>query len=70
MLDSVVRKVRQEYTKLGDGGRPVFLTGGLCENSYLLELLSAQLEKEVHSHVLARYAGAIGAAAAAKKIKE
>lgn len=70
VLDSVVRKVKQEYTKLGDGDRPVFLTGGLCENSYLLELLSAQLGKEVHSHMLARYAGAIGAAAAAKKIKE
>ena len=70
VLDSVVRKVKQEYAKLGDGDRPVFLTGGLCENQYLIELLSAQLGREVRSHALARYAGAVGAAAAALKMEK
>jgi len=39
-----------------------FLTGGLCENDYVIERLSAALGKPVVSKPEARYAGAIGAA--------
>lgn len=47
-----------------------FLTGGLCGNDYIVELLSKSLNGEVYSNSeLARYAGAIGAALTAKKIK-
>ena len=46
------------------------MTGGLCGNDYILELLSKSLNGEVYSNSeLARYAGAIGAALTAKKIK-
>lgn len=42
-----------------------FLTGGLCENSYIIERLSAGLGCPVHTDPRARYAGAIGAALSA-----
>ena len=39
-----------------------FLTGGLCDNAYVVERLSAKLGKPVTTCPQARYAGAIGAA--------
>lgn len=65
VLQSVVKKVRQEYAKLTDGEKPIFLTGGLCDDEYFLELLSESFGRPVRSHHLARFAGAIGAAALA-----
>ncbi|MBF1331136.1 MAG: CoA activase, partial [Megasphaera micronuciformis] len=65
VLQSVVKKVRQEYAKLSEQEGPIFLTGGLCEDVYFLELLSESFGRTVHSDAKARYAGAIGAAALA-----
>ena len=65
VLQSVVKKVRQEYAKLSEQEGPIFLTGGLCEDVYFLELLSESFGRTVHSDTKARYAGAIGAAALA-----
>ncbi|MDO5410987.1 MAG: acyl-CoA dehydratase activase [Lachnospiraceae bacterium] len=68
VLNSVVRKVKQEYSKLHDDDRPVYLTGGLCDNPYFLELLSKSMNRTITSCPRARYAGAIGAAAAARQM--
>ena len=62
VLDSVVRKVGQEYSKLTKSDCPVYLTGGLCENEYFIEMLSERIGKKIISSPLGRYAGAIGAA--------
>ena len=47
-----------------------FLPEGFGENQYLIELLSAQLGRRSVLHALARYAGAVGAAAAALKMEK
>lgn len=62
VLNSVANKVQQEYGKLRDGDRPVYLTGGLCEASFFLRMLSDKLGGKVTSCKRARYAGALGAA--------
>lgn len=62
ILSSIAMKVKQEYSKLPGEDRPVFLTGGLCDNSYFTELLSGYIGKEVGTSPDARFAGAIGAA--------
>lgn len=48
---------------------PCFLTGGLCENEYVIERLSANLGRLVLTCPEARYAGAIGAAISAAKLQ-
>lgn len=60
VIDSVVNKVVQLISQLQ--GERYFLTGGLCEDEYIIERLSIALEKSVISNKDARYAGAIGAA--------
>ena len=45
------------------------LTGGLCECEYIREAISKEPGKEVISCPDARYAGAIGAALSAMKIR-
>lgn len=62
ILSSIAMKVKQEYTKLPAMDRPVYLTGGLCENTYFAELLSDYIGKKVVTSPNARFAGAIGAA--------
>lgn len=47
-----------------------FLTGGLCQNKYLVNRLSEKLGRNINTHPLARYAGSIGAALNAKKSDE
>lgn len=44
---------------------PCYLTGGLCENEYVVERLQANLKREVVTCPQARFAGAIGAALSA-----
>lgn len=62
ILSSIAMKVKQEYSKLPTEDRPVYLTGGLCENTYFTELLSEYIGKKVETLPDARFAGAIGAA--------
>ena len=65
VIESVVKRVA---TLAAQGsGAPYFLTGGLCENGYILEQLGGQLGAPVTSCAQARYAGAIGAAIAARE---
>ena len=51
------------------GSGKLCLTGGLCEVPTILAALSRELKKEVESCPDARYAGAIGAALAAAKLR-
>lgn len=67
ILNSIAVKVKQEYGKLREDQRPIYLTGGLCENEFFQQLLSEQIGKRVKSCPNARYAGAIGAAMLAKE---
>ena len=62
VLNSVTRKVKQEYARLHASDHKVCLTGGLCESSYFIEMLGQELGVTVVSDPMARYAGAIGAA--------
>ena len=62
VLNSVAKKVAQEYAKLRDADRPVYLTGGLCQCGYFLELVGQRLGRPIGSVPEARYAGALGAA--------
>lgn len=63
VIESVVTKVAQLIAQV-PGGR-YFLTGGLCEEDYIRERLSLALKQPVISMPMARYAGALGAAALA-----
>lgn len=65
VIESVVTKVVQLISQVP--GDKYFLTGGLCEDPYILERLSKALDSPVTSVPLARYAGAIGAAILAEE---
>ncbi|MGN1167131.1 MAG: acyl-CoA dehydratase activase [Lachnospiraceae bacterium] len=60
VIESVVNKVVALLAQVP--GDKYFLTGGLCEDEYIIERLSKALGAPVESTPLARYAGAIGAA--------
>ncbi len=64
VVESVVGRVATLAGSAG-GAAPYFLTGGLCDNAYVVERLSATLGAPVTTCPEARYAGAIGAALAA-----
>ena len=49
-------------------GAPYYLTGGLCENAYVVERLGALLGSPVEIAPLARFAGAIGAGVRAQAL--
>lgn len=40
----------------------IMLTGGLSYTPYFIELISEKTGRQIHTHPLGRYAGAIGAA--------
>lgn len=65
VVESVVKKVVQLIAQVKND--QYYLTGGLCEDAYVIERLSKALGAEVKSEPLARYAGAIGAALSAEK---
>ena len=67
VIDSITDKVKSLCQKHSEGNN-YFLTGGLCDNPYIVERLSKKLSAEVKTHSKARFAGAIGAALMAKKI--
>lgn len=65
VIDSVVGRIA---TLAAQGqGAPYFLTGGLCENAYIIEVLAHKLDSPVSSCPEARYAGALGAALEAER---
>ena len=66
VIESVVSRVA---TMAGQAaGAPYYLTGGLCENAYVVERLGALLGSPVTTSPTARFAGAIGAAIRARQL--
>jgi predicted CoA-substrate-specific enzyme activase len=63
VIESIIAKVSSLAGNLVQGD--VYLTGGLCENDYVVEQLSAHLGTPVRTNKHARFAGAIGAALSA-----
>ena len=68
VIESVVGRVATMAS--GIAGDQVFLTGGLCDNDYIVQRLSAVLGRNVCTAPNARFAGAIGAAEAALGLKK
>ena len=70
VVESVVGRVSalaaSSVNSLGSD-EPCFLTGGLCENEYVIERLEANIKHPVVTCPEARFAGAIGAALTAEK---
>ena len=62
VVDSIVKKVVSQASRLTLAGSCVCLTGGLCEFPYLKDSLSKALGIPVTAYADGRYAGAIGAA--------
>lgn len=60
VIESVVGRVASLVASMGSD--QVFLTGGLCENDYVIERLASHLGRPVSTVPNARFAGAIGAA--------
>lgn len=60
VIESVVNKVVQLVSQVSND--KYYLTGGLCDNQYLISRLEKTLQNSVSSIPIARYAGAIGAA--------
>ncbi len=69
VVDSIVKKVVSQASRIHTDAATVCLTGGLCEFDYLIDCLSGQLGKPVISGPDARYAGAVGAALTARSMK-
>ena len=63
VIESVVARVASLAGGLVQGD--VYLTGGLCENDYVIERIAHHLGRPVRTSAQARFAGAIGAALSA-----
>lgn len=68
VIDSVASRVSNLVTRFGIKG-DLYLTGGLCDSPYFIRILSQKTGRNVTTHPMARYAGALGAALAAAKQK-
>lgn len=66
IINSITTRVNSMLHKHGKGDT-IYLTGGLCEVSPFVELLSQKVGTKVKTNELARYAGSIGAAILAKR---
>lgn len=66
IVESIVNKVKGQMGHTQHSNGKVYLTGGLCEVPFIIEMLSEKLGTKVFSAPDARFAGAIGAALYAK----
>lgn len=69
VVDSIISRVAGQCSRLFSPDVPVFLTGGLCECDYIRRDLGQRLGSLIRSCPDARYAGAIGAALTAMRIR-
>ena len=69
IVDSIASKVWGQLGRLRVNGGDFYLSGGLCELPFILEMLSEKIGTSVKSAPLDRYAGAIGAALYAQNMK-
>lgn len=67
IVNSVITRVVSLCKKHGKNN-VFFLTGGLCNNEYILSSLREQLNTEIFTSDMGRYAGAVGAAIMGKKL--
>ena len=67
VIESVVARVAALAAQMPGGA--YFLTGGLCDNVYVVERLAARLGKPVDTCPEARFAGALGAALCALELR-
>ena len=67
VIESVAGRVATLVGSAG-GAAPYYLTGGLCDNEYVVERLGEKLGARVSTCPEARYAGALGAALAALEL--
>lgn len=68
VIDSVAYKVANMALRFGIRD-PIFLSGGLSNSSYFIKVLSKKLDTDISTDPMAAYAGAIGAAITASKLK-
>ncbi|ERI94365.1 putative (R)-2-hydroxyglutaryl-CoA dehydratase activator [Clostridiales bacterium oral taxon 876 str. F0540] len=68
VIESITSKVKSLCQK-HSGANNFVLTGGLCENTAVIDSLSKKLGQQIKTNSLGRYAGAIGAARVAKEMK-
>lgn len=68
VIDSVAEKVANMALRFGISN-DIFLSGGLSNSSYFINILSQKLHREIATDPMAAYAGAIGAAITADKLK-
>jgi activator of 2-hydroxyglutaryl-CoA dehydratase len=69
IIDSVASRVANLCIRQGIKGN-VYLTGGLCDSPYFVNVLSNKLGHKITTHPFARYAGALGAAMIAGKVEK
>lgn len=69
VVESIGTKVVSQGSRLNVSGETVYLTGGLCDCGYMKEMLSEKFGCPVESCPDGRYAGAIGAALAASRVR-
>lgn len=69
VVDSISRKIASQAARLCTEDVPTFLTGGFCDAQGLISALAGALGRDVASCGQARYAGAIGAALAAARLR-
>ena len=67
VIESVVARVAALAAQMPGGA--YFLTGGLCDNVYVVERLAARLGEPVDTCPEARFAGALGAALCALELR-
>ena len=68
VVDSIAGKVVTQAKKLGGSYGAVCLTGGLCQTEYLPDAIAEKLGAPVLTHPQGRFAGAVGAALAARRL--
>ena len=70
VVESIGTKVVSQGSRLHIANETVYLTGGLCDCGYMREVLEEKLGCPVETSPDGRYAGAIGAALSAFKIRK
>ena len=69
VVDSIVKKVASQVSRIETERMSTCLTGGLCDCEYIRKALGKELHCEIQSQPNSRFAGAIGAALTAMSIK-
>lgn len=70
VVESIANRVVSLSSRLNVSDESVYLTGGLCECGYMRKILGEKLRCEVSSSPDGRYAGAVGAALTAMRMKK